>query len=167
MSVSSLSEMPVEVDCILNTNDVIYHEYEGNGGRRRIMRGNPAMRMIIQIINQLTVCYYYQISTITQVYLTIHMMVHLKIKITQSTCMYCNGRLKLIPRPPHHHQSTAQIVVYNVLPPPQAEDQCSPGGGSPTNKRVRKWSKIKQFQQAAYIIGDISRRPTLLPPTYL
>ena len=47
MSVSSLSEMPVEVDCILNTNDVIYHEYEGNGGRRRIMRGNPAMRMII------------------------------------------------------------------------------------------------------------------------
>ena len=50
------------------------------------------------------------------------MMVHLKIKkhivylLTQSTCCNCNGCLNLIHRPPHHHQSTLQVVVYNILP---------------------------------------------------
>ena len=44
------------------------------------------------------------------------MMVHLKIKNTQSTCCNCNGCLNLIHRPPHHHQSTVQAFGYNVLP---------------------------------------------------
>ena len=82
-------------------------------------------------------------------------------------CFYCNGRLKHICRPPHRHQSTVYAVGYNLLSLPQAEDPYPPRDGSPTIQMVHKPSKIKQFLQAAYIISDISRRPTLPPPILL
>ena len=48
-------------------------------------------------------------------------------------CFYCNGHLKHIHMPPHQHPATVYTVGYNVLPPPQAEDQYSPRDGSPPN----------------------------------
>ena len=86
-----------------------------------------------------------------------------------TTPNYCS----YFPTPPaSSNRIYHQAISYNVLPttamtmsngsvflPAEARRQS-------TNKRVHKQSKIKQFQQVAYIISDISHCRTLPPTTY-